>query len=117
MEGEIILSTKFHLIAKANLTCFYGQSKKTISIDCKYNIDNESFPFPASYTSTQTLFDGSSSIMKFSFKNLNSTDPKNMERFTLSHYGLPEPDFGERRTNRVRYIIIGIGILMMAVGA
>jgi hypothetical protein len=38
-------------------------------------------------------------------------------RFTLSHYGLPEPDFGERRTNRIRYIIIGIGILMMAIGA
>jgi hypothetical protein len=37
-------------------------------------------------------------------------------RFTLSHYGFPEPDFGERRTNRVRYIIMGIGILMIVIG-
>jgi hypothetical protein len=43
--------------------------------------------------------------------------PNNEKIFTLSHYGLPEPDFGERRTNRVRYMIIGIGILMMIIGA
>jgi hypothetical protein len=46
-----------------------------------------------------------------------SFDSINKVEFTLSHYGLPEPDFGERRTNRVRYIVIGIGILMMIIGA
>lgn len=35
-------------------------------------------------------------------------------RFTLSHYGIPEPDFGERRVNRLRYILMTIGGLMIA---
>jgi len=38
-------------------------------------------------------------------------------RFTLSHYGLPEPDFGERRTNRIRYIIMAVGLIMIGIGA
>jgi hypothetical protein len=54
--------------------------------------------------------------MNFTY-NIYKTDLVTSKRFTLSHYGLPEPDFGERRTNRIRYIIIGIGILMMAIGA
>jgi hypothetical protein len=116
MEGEMILSTKFCLITKAHLTCFYGQSKKTISIDCKYNIDNELFPFPTSYISTQNLFDGSPFVMKFSFANLCPTNIKDLKRFTLSHYGLPEPDFdNSRRTNRVRYILMGLGAILILI--
>lgn len=39
------------------------------------------------------------------------------EEFTLSHYGLPEPDFGARKPNRIRFIIMGIGLVMIGVGA
>ena len=39
------------------------------------------------------------------------------EEFTLSHYGLPEPDFGDHRPNRMRYIIMAVGLLMIGIGA
>jgi hypothetical protein len=116
MEGELILSTKFYLITKGQIACYYGDFKKTISIDCKYSVDAESFPLPISYTSTQTLFDGSSFVMQFSFENLRPTNPKDIKRFTLSHYGLREPDFGDQLVSRSRYIIIVLGLLLIGLG-
>jgi hypothetical protein len=54
--------------------------------------------------------------MKYSFENLRPTDPKDIKRFTLSHYGLPEPDFdNSRRTDRVRYILIGLGAILIVI--
>jgi hypothetical protein len=36
--------------------------------------------------------------------------------FSLSHYGLPEPDFdNSQRINRVRYIFIGLGAIMIII--
>jgi hypothetical protein len=52
--------------------------------------------------------------MKFSFENLCPTNTKDLKRFALSHYGFPEPDFdNSQRTNRVRYILMGLGIIMI----
>ena|GEM_PF-5093542 len=34
--------------------------------------------------------------------------------FTLSHYGFPEPNFGDRRPSPVRYTLMVIGMLMIA---
>ena len=34
--------------------------------------------------------------------------------FTLSHYGFPEPNFGDRRPSPVRYALMVIGMLMIA---
>ena len=45
---------------------------------------------------------------RWSFEN-TLTD----KEFTLSHYSLPEPDFGERRTSRFRYALMIIGSLMV----
>jgi hypothetical protein len=37
-------------------------------------------------------------------------------RFALPYYGLPEPDFdNSRRTNRVRYILMGLGAIMIGI--
>ncbi len=35
--------------------------------------------------------------------------------FTLSHFGLPEPDFGERRVSRFRYILMAVGGLLIVI--
>jgi hypothetical protein len=35
------------------------------------------------------------------------------KNFLLSHYGFPEPDFTNHRVNRVRYILITIGVLLI----
>jgi hypothetical protein len=116
MEGELLLSTKFYLITKGQIATHYGNLKNTISIDCKYNVDDKDFPLPISYTSTQTLFDGSHYVVNFSFKNISPTDTKNTKRFTLSHYGLREPDFGDQLVNRSRYVIIVLGLLLIGLG-
>ena len=50
---------------------------------------------------------------KCTYEFSDETVPK--EEFFLSHYGLPEPDFGEQRTNRFRYILMTIGSLMIII--
>jgi hypothetical protein len=48
--------------------------------------------------------------------NIKPDDPILPSRFTLSHYGLPEPDFdNSRRTNRVRYILMGLGAILIGI--
>jgi hypothetical protein len=51
------------------------------------------------------------------FEKIDSSDNKLPSSiFTLSHYGFPEPDFdNSRRTNRVRYILIGLGTIMIII--
>jgi hypothetical protein len=53
--------------------------------------------------------------LNFTYNISKTNSDISFNRFTLSHYGIPEPDFGERRTNRVRYILIGLGAIMIAI--
>lgn len=72
----------------------------------EYAEEGESCPIIVSITLTT-----SRAIVKHEFRNVRfdaRIDPKECR---LSHYGLPEPDFKSRESNRTRYMVIGgIGI-------
>ena len=70
-----------------------------------------------SKTTANYVIDGNDLPVKtvertFSVKHLPNLDNS---RFTLSHYGLPEPDFGEARPNRIRYIMMVFGGFLVAI--
>ncbi|MDR1924793.1 MAG: hypothetical protein LBQ66_10505, partial [Planctomycetaceae bacterium] len=48
--------------------------------------------------------------------NLCETTPEDLQRFTLSHYGIPEPDSGTPRSNKhVRYLLGVLGLFMITI--
>jgi hypothetical protein len=94
-----------------------GVSRFQNIIDITYLDDKSEIP-----SIRQVVFlllnDGKTSISWISkFEKINSNPNKlSSSVFTFSHYGLPEPDFGERRPNRIRYILIGLALLLMTIG-
>jgi hypothetical protein len=54
--------------------------------------------------------------MEYFFENISKLKTKDSSRFTLSHYGLPEPDFdGSRRVRPLRYVFIIMGLLLISI--
>jgi len=71
-------------------------------------------PNPIKYTRTFTLEDGQQEKVEILY---TSFGPCNMDirDFTLSAFGIPEPDFGEHQTSPVRYLLATIAVLMIIV--
>jgi hypothetical protein len=120
-NGEVtLLNDHYYLIKNAKFSYIFDSRKKifgTAEITNEYDFDT-SFHVPVIVKQTTIFREGIDIYKKVMiFNNYEPATEKNQKRFTLSHYGLPEPGFGEHRTNRIRYLIIGIGILMMAIGA
>jgi hypothetical protein len=123
LNGKLFLTTDYFLISEGEFHLEYLSFTQNANVSILYDIETYKTPLPKNYSikiesnDYQNKKNNKNILENLLSFDLRETNPKNTERFTLSHYGLPEPDFGERRTNRVRYIIIGIGILMMAISA
>ena len=78
-----------------------------------YEPDKTGIPIPQSYTRVFKIKE-MQEIVDISYSSFGSCD-MNMVDFTLSGYGLPEPDFNERRINRFRYFLMGTGCLMIII--
>jgi hypothetical protein len=96
-----------------------GGNRIIYHIDNTYNFDNPVMPnvikrtkqsFTQSISGTKAFRSHEESIY-----NLYETKDKDIKRFTLSHYGLPEPDFGERWLSRSRVILMGLGLLLIVI--
>jgi hypothetical protein len=122
LKGKVYLTTDFFLISEGNFNIKWMSEEYDVQVKIDYDKNIYQVPLPRTYYK-KTIYRANvrNQILKGIFEtdqefDLRETNPKDLKRFTLSYYGLPEPDFGERRTNRVRYIIMGIGILMMVIG-
>lgn len=122
LTGKMILITDYFLVSEAKLHLAYLSFTRDDNIKITYDTETYKTPLPKSYyvfTEYNDYKNGirtqntSEQIQNF---NLHETKPKDIKRFTLSAYGLPEPDFdNSRRTNRVRYILIGLGAIMIGI--
>jgi hypothetical protein len=122
LTGKMILITDYFLVSEAKLHLAYLSFTRDDNIKITYDTETYKTPLPKSYyvfTEYNDYKNGirtqntSEQIQNF---NLHETKPKDIKRFTLSAYGLPEPDFdNSRRTNRVRYILIGLGAIMISI--
>jgi hypothetical protein len=116
LEGDFILETKYRLIKKGTFKFgAEGQKYETTTIDCTYDENILSVPILVTYKEVSDMNDGSVFKAIHSYENIKSCT-SGASRFTLSHYGLPEPDFGESRHNRIRYAIMSLGVLLIMIG-
>jgi hypothetical protein len=113
-----LLKNHYYLVKKADFdyfdTSFVPRDKANLINDFSFETDG----VPMLVNQTIKAPKGIDGAWSFTFKisELVKHDFSQSE-FYLSHYGLPEPDFGERRTKRGRYISVGLGLLMMIIGA
>jgi hypothetical protein len=114
MKGHLILREDYYLIEKGNLFLIFGEHEEPRQIDIEYD-ESFSIPFPKNFDKIVNKdFSGKVLDSDNIFYELKEIDKPKSSRFTLSHYGLPEPDFdNSRRTNRVRYVFMGAGILLI----
>jgi hypothetical protein len=120
--GKITLITNYFLISEATFHWEYMSSIRDIDVKITYDTEIYRTPLPKSYyvfTENNNFSSGtkvkntSELIQEF---DLRETTSKNVKRFTLSAYGIPEPDFdNSRRTNRVRYILMGLGAIIIVI--
>ena len=120
MNGTVLLLPDYYWLIKRAKINFPDETNVTqkpwIEIENEFDIDSTNFP----YLKRRTTVSFESNITQRNetiFKNFSIINGFPTTRFTLSHYGLPEPDFGERRTNRIRYIIMAVGLLLIGIGA
>jgi hypothetical protein len=115
IEGDLMLETEYRLIGKGTIVIVCGTEKETVVIDCVYDKNTLPVPMLVTYTAVRELPNGSTFREVHSFEKLKKCTA-DTSRFTLSHYGLPEPDFGESRANRIRYVIMSLGVLLIVIG-
>jgi hypothetical protein len=116
MKGHLILREDYYLIEKGNLFLLFGEHEEPRQIDIEYD-ESFSIPFPKNFDKIVNKdFSGKVIDSDNILYELKEIDKPKSSRFTLSHYGLPEPDFdNSRRTNRVRYVLMGIGALLIGI--
>jgi len=109
--GEVVLIPRGWLIHSLRLS--YGKWEQLMQ--CQYEIiEGREFPVLVSKSVKTTLGDGKFYEDTYSYSLLaEMMDPA---MFTLSYYGLPEPDFGERRVGwfRIATMIIGVSLIAFA---
>ena len=92
-------------------TLSYGKWEE--SMQCDYNLDGE-IPTLVSKKIKTTYGDGKFTEDEFTYnmskKSFDST------RFTLTHYGLPEPEFGTTGVSWIRWILLAVGLFAIGWG-
>ncbi|MDR0336600.1 MAG: hypothetical protein LBI18_05870, partial [Planctomycetaceae bacterium] len=112
-SGEIyLLPEHYWLIKRAEVVVSESNGRfVNSSISCQYDFVSGNIPRLVSHK----LFikEYNQTLLRI-FSNYEIVEKINTQEFTLSHYGFPEPDFdNSRRTNHVRYILMGLGIIMI----
>ncbi|MDR2170845.1 MAG: hypothetical protein LBP59_11945 [Planctomycetaceae bacterium] len=109
-NGKLLLTTDYLLIKEADVEIL-GVGKCKIICDYRYEKD---IPLISAYTMTYTDTEYKS-VHNFDLK-LNPA--QNAKRFTLSNYGLTEPDFDNlRSTSWVNYFfqLLGVIVILIAI--
>ncbi|MDR1924794.1 MAG: hypothetical protein LBQ66_10510 [Planctomycetaceae bacterium] len=119
IEGEVFLTTKYRLIAKSTTSCRYGKQLREIKHNNFYE-EKSDIPLSAAIDIKIDDHDGTPVYEKnYTYKNFEIYHETDHKRFTLSHYGVPEPDLGNspRRPNYLRYILLVSAIHLILTGA
>ena len=89
-----------------------GETKVKCDLNIDYNFSEEKFLLPSLITLSTNDPENNDFLIKW-FYSWQGKCEQNDKMFTLSNFGLPEPDFGESRPKRIRYIIMFLGTLMI----
>jgi len=115
-SGKFILYPETWLIKSGEFYRANTNNGIIYFVENEYNFDNPTMPI----ISKRTKKSFSGNVFRTHEETtyfLHETKDTSIKQIYLSHYGLPEPDFGGHRQNRIRYIFIGIGLLILSIGA
>lgn len=93
-------------------TLSYGGYEE--EMQCEYESDG-AFPLLTSKKTIKKHSDGKTEENVFTFER--SIKSFKSKRFTVAHYGLPEPDMGTAPADRSRLIVMVVGLILVAFGA
>jgi hypothetical protein len=120
--GNVTLITDYFLISEAKFHWEYMAFTRDDDVKITYDTKIYRTPLPKSYYAVWEQNSYKDGIWaKYIFEQILEFDlcgakPKDVKHFTLSAYGLPEPDFdNSRRINRVRYVLMGLGTIMILI--
>ncbi|GHT21901.1 hypothetical protein FACS189419_03580 [Planctomycetales bacterium] len=118
VEGEVVLfKDNYYLIKRGKYSYYYdNRSGKLGTVILANEYDFSTFDIPVLIRQTMDFQEGEDLFNKTHlFSDYEQTQGKDVKRFTLSAYGIPEPDFdGSQRIRPIRYILIGSGFLLIA---
>jgi hypothetical protein len=117
MKGEVVLETDYYLISSGKFHTRWRAAEKRIETECEFDTTTYRVPLPVHYTQ-KTQFSDSETRNSLNLEllldfDLRETNPKDTKRFTLSAFGLPEPDFGQRRMSLSRIVMMALGGIMV----
>jgi len=115
-QGEVTLLPDHYWLIKEG-TCFFWAEEDPYTVNWKNEYDFTSFAVPVLRKRSLESFyvDGRPKLRRDNVYDYQLFENSSRKNFTLSDYGLPEPDFGERRVNRVRYTLMIVGSLMIVI--
>lgn len=123
LHGNLFLVTDYFLVSEGELHLEYLNFSKRAKVNISYDTKTYKVPLPQKYYQSveSTYQDGkkyfNDSIYSF---DMHETNPKDIKRFNLTAYGLPEYDCGNLRESsgsRIRYIVMGLGLLLIGISA
>lgn len=119
MKAEVILETDYYLISQGKFHIRWLAKENRIETECKFDTTTYRVPLPVHYKVREQLRDSERNLaltseMTIDF-DLRETNPKDMKRFTLSAFGLPEPDFEPRRMSLFRIVMMALGGIIIFV--
>jgi len=119
LKAHVWLETDYFLITKGTFHTVYLSEERHSTAECEYDTQTYKVPLPRRYKLVDQYNWQDESLKgvletRIDF-DLRETNPKNPKRFTLSAYGLPEPDFGPRRMSLFRIAMMALGGLMILI--
>jgi len=114
-SGSLVLDHRSWLIESGRFDVELSGVRLRYTVQCRYEANGSLVPH-LKQRILATSHGGAdfSSVFEFDMVIDNTISPS---RFTLSHYGLPEPDFGEHSPSRNRCILLVIiGVFLVTIG-
>ena len=119
LTGDVLLTTDYFLIAEGTFHEEWLRSVHDMQVEITYDCDSYKVPLPQKRSIREfckMFVDGENVEIAveedLEFK-LKETNPKSKKRFTLSQFGLPEPELQEPEPDSVRYILAAIGLALI----
>lgn len=120
LKAEVVLETDYYLISKGKFHTIWLSEEWDSDVECEFDMTAHKVPLPKHYkriTRHPSKLKRTPNISELTIDfDLHETNPKDDKRFTLSAFGLPEPDFSERRPSRIRFILMFLGAALIGTG-
>ncbi len=116
ISGKIWLDAESFLISKASFCEKLDTKEITANITCSYDVVS-GIPVPKFYRNDNQAADqdgASEGTVEISFDSFQKVEKFDADDFTLTRFGLPEPDLEDGRHLRIRYVLVIIGLILAA---